>query len=211
MNDPLYRSLAEPLGFSSFADILFPDDRILLVPDAEIAVEPRISAKIVKFLLKYEMKAENVSVLLMESEEKALTESSQLPTGVPLVIHHPERRDRLALLGVDVDDQPIALNRELVDADMVITIGRFHPKKQSTRQRNYFGVHSAVFPRFADGETIRRFSEAKGTERRKLRNEVEEVARQLGIVFTVQLLRQRGEPDRFVVGRPDLVLVELEK
>lgn len=206
-------ALLRPLGFESLTDILFPEDRLLVVPDAEIASEPEILAEIVAELLQAGMQASDVSILLTEADEKkgdaARTTSyaKLLPDGVSIPIHQPSRRDRLALLGVNANGQPIALCRELVDADMILTVGRFF----SRATKDYFGLHTALFPRFADQETQFRFATAaaSATARRKLREEVEEVARQLGILFTVQLLSRQGKTVRVLAGLPQIVAKQL--
>lgn len=211
MNDPMGDFLSEPLGFTSFGDILFSEDHILLVPDAETAAESEIAVKVVNTMLKFGADAGQLAILVAESEERPVAESliDFVSKGLRIVVHRPELRGSLALLGVDAEDRPIALNRELVDADMIVTLGRYYPAKN--RQRDHFGLHTAIYPRFADRETIRRFAETSGAGRRLLRGEVEEVARQLGVLFTVQWLRRRARPDFIVSGLPEQVAAELEK
>ena len=213
MKELLHSSLAFPLGFPELSATFFPGDRVVLVPDHEMAFEPDIFDEISKILVEYGLSPKDISVILTEEEEKQRRSESILSSfpEVRILFHKSESRDDLALLGVDINDEPIALNRELVDADAVISIGRYHSKKKSHKPKNYFGPHSSIFPRFSDRKTLLRFDAAKGTLRRKLELEVEEVARQLGVLFTIQLLRRPGKPDIVVSGNPELVVEVLEK
>lgn len=194
-------ALSSPRGFPTLSQTVFPGDRVLLAPDAEIATETAILAEMVQIFLETELAAEEITVLFGNNEQAdSETLRTLVPEGVRILLHQPERRDRLAVLGVNDADEPIVLARELVDADMVFSVGRFRRR----RSKGHFGLHSAIFPRFSDQETRLRFESAKDSQRRRLEAEVEEVARQLGVVFTMQLFKEKGR-FHFVAGRPDLI------
>lgn len=203
MNESLRKALDRPLGFPSLEQTFFSGDRILFVPDAEFASDFETLLEIVDAFLDHGIRAEDLSILLTEPEEKtALRElRPRLRPEIGLFFHRPSQRERLALLGVNADDEPIALCRELVDADMVVSIGRYNPKSSG----DHFGLHTAIFPRFSDQETQARFSQAKGTARRKRNEEVREVAKQLGVVFTIQFHQRRGSSVQVAAGRPEAV------
>jgi nickel-dependent lactate racemase len=202
MTQSLQEILTEPLGFPNISQTMFSGDRVLLVPDAEYAGEPESVAEIVAILLQNALQCEDVTILLTDAEETAAKNLlKQLPDGVRILFHKPERSERLALLGVNGANEPIVLCRELIDADLVISIGRFYRKKP----KNYFGVHSAIFPRFSDLQTQIRFAKSPKSSHRQRIAEVEEVARQLGIVFTIQFLKERGKPTKIAAGLPELV------
>lgn len=202
MNENIHKALNSPLGFPSLAEILFVGDRILLVPDAAVVDEPDWLMKIVETLIQAGSSAEDISILCSENEEAAAeTLRGKLGCEVDILIHRPARPEGLALLGVNENDQPIALCRALVDADMVITIGRHSERSK----KDYFGIHTTIFPRLSDQETQRRFASTKGTQRRKLKKEVDEAAKLLGVLFTVQFIEQREKESLVVAGLPDLV------
>jgi nickel-dependent lactate racemase len=206
----LKKILTVPLGFPILSQTVFPGDRIFLVPDAEYAGESEILAEITDILIQNGLNAENITILVTDAEEKSsVTElKKRLPTGVQIRIHRPGQREQLALLGVNASDKPIFLFRELIDADMVISIGRFYTTK---KPKDYFGVHSAIFPRFSESVTQHRFAESKGTQRRKLDEEVQEAARLLGVFFTIQFHKERGKTIRAAAGLPELVTETLQK
>lgn len=202
MNEKIRKALEYPLGLPSLAEILFAGDRILLVPDAAITAEPDLLAEIIDFLTRSDVQIGSIAILLTENEEKTTKNlRDKLGNQINIIVHQPSRRDRLALLGVDLNDQPIALCRDLVDADMIITVGRYSNRVS----KDNFGLHSTVFPRFSDQETQLRFASMKGIQRRKLKNEVEEVAKLLGILFTVQFIAQQEKTNHVVAGIPGFV------
>ena len=202
MSTSVRSTLTNPLGLPALRQLFFPEDRIVLVPDADYADKANVLLEIIQTFLEEGAAPQQLTLLLTDAEEKsAITSlSSRLPKGIRLHFHHPEKRQMLARLGVNTNNKPIMLCRELVDADLVLTIGRFRVRSV----QSHFGIHSAVFPRFSDSETQRRFLSA-GTSHRKLLAETEQVAALLGILFTIQFLHQKGQPLQMAAGLPQLV------
>ncbi|MDR1964093.1 MAG: lactate racemase domain-containing protein [Planctomycetaceae bacterium] len=196
--------LTNPLGFPILSQTVFPGDHVLLVPDSEYAGESEILAEIATILLENGLNTEDIQILLTDSEEVTVSSRLQkrLPKGVRIPVHRPARREQLALLGVNKADEPIALCRDLIDADLVISVGRFYTKPP----KDHFGLHTAIFPRFSDAATQHRFAEAKGgAKHRQLQAEVDEAAQLLGIIFTIQFLQERGKSLQIAAGLPELV------
>lgn len=207
MKTPLRSALENLHGLPSLDRTVFPGDRVLLVPDAEIALETGLLAEVAVTLLdllrEHGTEPGELSVLIDEAEEKAAGEAlaAMLPEKVRLLVHRPERPGSLALLGVSAEDEPIALARDIAEYDLVVPVGRFYRR----RPKDHFGLFTAIFPRFSGTETRKRFADAPGTARRRLAAEVDEVARRLGVLLAVQILRQKGKPDRIAAGLPDEV------
>ncbi|MDR0706167.1 MAG: lactate racemase domain-containing protein, partial [Planctomycetaceae bacterium] len=147
--------LAKPLGFPSLSQMVFPGDRVFLVPDAEYAEEPKILTEIVHVLLENGFNAHDIQILLTDSEELTVSKSlkNRLPSDIQILFHRPGRRDQHALLGINKSNEPISLCRDLIDADLVISIGRFYAKHDAKQPKDHFGLHSAIFPRFSDSAT----------------------------------------------------------
>ncbi|MDR2114952.1 MAG: lactate racemase domain-containing protein [Planctomycetaceae bacterium] len=203
----LSQILNEPLGFPPLSQMVFPGDRVFLVPDAEYAEKTETLSEIVTILLKNGFNAKDIQILLTDSEELTASKLLQncLPSDVRILFHRPARRDLHALLGVNEADEPISLCRDLIDADLIISIGRFYTKQP----QNYFGLHSAIFPRFSDSATQHRFAETDKRKHRQLQAEVDEAAKLLGIIFTIQFLHEHGKPIKIAAGLPDLVVEKL--
>lgn len=210
---------SDPLEHPPLENSVFPDDRVVLVPDRHVLRYPLFLSKIVLFLVEHGIAPTDLRIIVGEKEHKHATESlrKRLPekVGAELVIesHDPVVRERLALLGIDRNDAPIMLARSIIDADFVMTLGRFRPVKTL----GYFGVHSALYPRFSDFETQARFAgeaanpHSRGMRYRNLGRECEDVASLLGLAFTVQLiLDDSGRPARITAGNPTAVAAEYE-
>jgi hypothetical protein len=204
----LNQILTAPLGFPPLSQMVFPGDRVFLVPDAEYADKPEILIEIVEILLENGFNADDIQILLTDSEEFTISKLLQprLPLGIRVLFHRPSRRDLHALLGVNKADEPISLCRDLIDADLVISIGRFYAKQPP----NHFGLHSAIFPRFSDSTTQHRFAETDKRKHRQLQAEVDEAAKLLGVIFTIQFLHERGKPTKIAAGLPELVTEALK-
>jgi nickel-dependent lactate racemase len=210
----LRQGLSDPLGFSSLKDVLFPEDKIVLVPDDSCVTRPEILKELTAVFLENGILPPDISILLtgIDNQIPKKNITDVLPDGIAVRVFNPSTNGSLALLGVDESGQPIAVCRHLVDADMVITAGELKLKSDGS----YFGIHSAVFPRFASTEIQRRFVSARGIKRKKLQKEIENAANLLGIVFTVQFTveckrstgkkkEQSEEELRFITGLPQLV------
>jgi hypothetical protein len=189
------------------SQLVFPGDRVLLVPDADYAEKPEILAEIVAVLLENGFNAQDVQILLTDSEEIRVARLLQnhLPSEVRLLFHRPSQPNHHALLGVNENNEPITLCRDLIDADLVISVCRFYSKQP----QHHFGIHSAIFPRFSNTETQHRFAETKNKKLRRLQAEVEEVARLLGVIFTIQFRHERGKQTKIAAGLPELVVKTL--
>jgi nickel-dependent lactate racemase len=215
----LRQGLLNPLGFSSLKDVLFPEDKILLVPDDSAIARPEILKELITVFLENGIEAQDISVLLtsVDNQTRGKSIAFTLPDRIEIKVFNPSMNGSLALLGIDESGLPVALCRHLVDADMVITVGELKQKSSGS----YFGIHSAVFPRFANTESQQRFASVKGAERKKLQKETDNAANLLGIVFTIQFSvegksstgknagrktkENSGEKLYFIAGLPQLV------
>lgn len=182
------QALTEPLGLPKLDQLFFEGDKIAVVPDEQHALQGGVLREVVSAFLDAGAKPEQITVLLTENEERSADAKlkRELPDGVKWSFHHGGRREHLARLGVNDEDKPIMLCRELVDADLVLTVGRYHKRSP----KDYYGVHHSVFPRFSDSETQQRF--LRPSQKRKLETEVQQVGDYLGVIFTLQILYERG-------------------
>jgi nickel-dependent lactate racemase len=105
------------------------------------------------------------------------------------ITHDPSDTQQMAYLAAAESGEPIAVNRALHEADLVLPIGCL----RSHLCGGYFGIHTALFPGFSDEKTRSRFRSAatldtKRPNKRKLVEEAEHVAWLLGINFTIQVV-----------------------
>lgn len=147
-------ALASPKGYPPLSQAVFPDDRVVVVPDEFAVSQPQILAEMVDVLLEAGVDARDIAVMLTESDERkhgAAFRAAFSGFSVRIPVHHPALRQDLALLATDERDEPIAINREIVDADLVLLVQRKPSRGAADR-------NSALYPRFADANTIFRLA-----------------------------------------------------
>jgi hypothetical protein len=106
-------------------------------------------------------------------------EGAAMPPGVGLSAHAPHDRERMAYLASTKSGRRVYLNRRVVDADVVIAIGRVGPDPALGMR----GPASAVFPDLSDKP--RAFSAAPAAERGETTGQIDEINWLLGITFQV--------------------------
>ena len=208
-------ALKNPIDFPHISQVVYPGDKVAVAVDAFVVRRPGLLADFVAEIMAVDLDANDITVLMLESERKMY--EAPLRTALPeeyraairVVGHNPLDPQSLAMLGVAKDDSPIMLNRSLVDADVVIPIERHEAainRGQASALTGHFGMHSVIYPRFADGETQKRFlfSGAKKNREKLLAAlvaEVDEIVYALGVMMTVQILTDsQDEITRFIVG-----------
>lgn len=196
-----------PVGSLSLSEYIFPGDRVVIVPDKRAAKQKRVLVALISRILQSGSLLENITLILTENElreqESAIREElgREISSGENLRIlaHFPGNRREIAHLGASAKGEPIGFSREIVDADFVIPIG-IPPRG---KRNGYYGIHTALFPRFSDQETQMRFAQAESgkippSRKKTLIREVEEAANLLGIVFTIQRIGEQwfcGNPE----------------
>lgn len=108
--------------------------------------------------------------------------------GARQVFHNARERAELAFVNVDEEGHEVLLNRALVDADVMISLGCLHVDNA----RGYHGPHSAWYPRFADEAAQQRFrlwQASSGQEKKEAaRQAAEQAGWLLGALYTVQVV-----------------------
>ncbi|MDZ4820976.1 MAG: lactate racemase domain-containing protein [Planctomycetota bacterium] len=133
-----------------------------------LALEPRVPAveqivlAAVELIVANGIAASDITILqthseslLREDPRRLLPEN--LRNAVVLLAHHPENRADLGYLGADDQDQPIYINRQVLDADIVVPISC----APTQRDLLYGGVASLLYPTFADSVAQQRCRAAR--------------------------------------------------
>ena len=205
--DVLAEALQRPLDYPPLAASATPGDRVVLAMDPGTPQGDELAAVVIRALLDAGVDPDGISVLRTQADVDAGADDPRrlLPEAIAarivLVAHDPADRRQLALLSSTKEGHPILLNRVLHEADLVVPIGCL----RGASAGGYYGIHTAVFPTFSDLKAAERFRcvkslEANGTDRRRLVEEVEEVAWLLGVNFTVQLVPAAGDAVMHVVA-----------
>lgn len=192
-------ALAEPLDYPPLAKFATSGDRVMLALNRGVPQAAEVTAAVVRALVGSGIDADGISILLPQQEGKIEPEDpcrlvdEDIRDRIEVLVHAPADRRQLAYLAADESAEAILINRALHEADVVLPVGCMH----DNRAAGYFGIHGVVYPTFSDKKTIKRFRglgslEADGARKRKLIERVDNVARLLGVMLTIQVVPGEG-------------------
>ena len=192
-------ALRQPIGFPALRETVVAGDRVAVALEVGLVQPVAVVTGIVQELLAAQIEPSHIT--LVRSARDAQLWRGDLTRDLPddvrgqitVRVHDPTDQSDLCLLNVSHDDRPIYLNREMVDADLVLPVGMIRPRGSS----GYLGVHGSWFPTFADQETQQRFLKPQSmlspAEFRRRCAEAREAAWMLGVRLSLQLIPGRGE------------------
>ncbi|MBI3469032.1 MAG: DUF2088 domain-containing protein [Planctomycetes bacterium] len=202
-------AIEAPLDFPPLRQAVVPGDHVAIVLDDGIPHAGEVLGPLIECLIGADVQPGDIQIVQVPpsgTTRNGLTPDG-LPLGVRFVQHDPQDRNRLSYLASTQSGVRVYLNREVVDADLVVLVGRvdYHPIL------GYRGTGSSVYPGLADDEAARRFRTQIGKpisqrSRAAARRETDEVSWLLGIQFAVQLLMGPGNAVvQVLAGRCDQV------
>ena len=204
------QALRCPIGLPVLQDCAVPGDRVVVVADPATPALVEIVTQVVEELQCIAEEGVTVTILLpaeprAESWRSLVTDCPVHMQGkVQLVVHNPSDAAQCGYLASSSGGNRVYLNKHLLDADLVVSIGVIG----FDSQLGYKGTTSVVFPAFSDLDTIR---ETTGTghpeltpdERRPMRELVDEIGWLLGTQFSVQVVPSAdGGISRVFAGLP---------
>ncbi|REJ71020.1 MAG: DUF2088 domain-containing protein [Planctomycetota bacterium] len=207
-------ALKKPLEFPPLAQCVFPDDRIAIVVDRHTPCAPEILAEVWSVLAQRGVSPSDVIVLqpahflgMTPPDPRGLLpdEVSRL---VSRQIHDPTVKGGCRYLAATASGERVYLSKELVDADMMISIGPI----QFDSLLGYRGTHSAIYPGLSTTEAMRKahgqgHDELTADDPRPLRQMVDEIAWLLGAQFSIQVIPACGAGAAAVIaGQAESVL-----
>ncbi len=149
------QSLNNPIDFPPVSAAIAPGDRIALAVDPYVPQLAEVLSAVISELSQTECEGIDI-VLWDEASDETLLELQKVFGASNQVIRHDsEKRNSLRYVGVDLDDEPIYINRFLVDADFILPIVTMRPL-DAHRQRESGGV----FPVFADSNSRIRYQKS---------------------------------------------------
>jgi nickel-dependent lactate racemase len=211
----LRAALESPVVFPPLEQAVIPDDRVVLVLDRDVPCSSIIVAEVWERLQERGIQPEALMVLQPSdlSAGPPVDPRSELPTTVrDKVAWHvhqsvPEEEGGVHYLATTAAGERIYLAGEVLDADVIISIGRigFDPLL------GYRGTNSAFYPGLSTAEAVKRMhgqghSELGSEDERPLRQMVDEVGWLLGTQFTIQVLpASDGGVAQIIAGATDSV------
>ncbi len=206
-------ALDDPLDYPPLARITTPGDRVVLTLDHGVPQAAEVVAAVIRSLLDARVDPDGITVLQTRADvdtgagDPCRSTPESLRDRITLLTHDPANRELIAYLAATDAGEPILLHRAIQNADLVLPIGCLHGDSTA----GYYGIHSGVYPAFADQKTLSRFRApgtlyADGQQKSKLRADVEQAAWLLGVNFTIQLVPgPGGSVMQVLAGQSDAV------
>lgn len=135
----LAEALDRPLDYPPLRETVVPGDRVVIVADPDLPDAERVLEAI-----RDRLKAAEV-----ESIRLLCSRPPDFRSGLETIIHRPDDRAELAYLATTSGGRRVYLNREVTDADWVVTVGTlgFDPIV------GYRGPWSVLYPGMSDRES----------------------------------------------------------
>ena len=195
LTDDLREALDHPLDFPPLEQALIPDDHVVLALDRNTPEAAALVAATWRVLEQRQIRPENVTIV----QPAALNGRPQrdprtdLPHAVReqigWTIHDPTDQTGCRYLASTAAGDRVYLANAVVDADVVVTIGRigFDPVLGHT------GTNSVFYPGLSSADAIGRahgqgHSELEPDDVRPLRQMIDEIGWLLGTQFSIQVI-----------------------
>lgn len=187
-------ALANPIGYPPLLQTLVPGDRVAIACDPEGAGVIQALEEVIGTLKQAEVGTITVVVPITSVDLSGIS--------VPVVQHRRDDREQLAYLATTQSGQRVYLNRELTEADSVVTICRVAPDDRG----RLHGPWSLLSPAFADDDGLR----SDRTAVSDASDESNEVPWLLGNPFQVALLSADRGVGNVLAGGAETVLQATE-
>ncbi|MCA9047619.1 MAG: DUF2088 domain-containing protein, partial [Planctomycetaceae bacterium] len=206
-------ALTAPIGLPALIECVVPGDRVVIAVDPETPGWMEIVEQVTESLQLLGHGGVTITLLLPQDPSGDEWEPflsglpEQIRSALATRIHHPQDAEERGYLASSSGGERIYLNRQLLDADLIVTIGVIG----FDSLLGYRGTSSVIFPSFSDEETIREtrvpgHPELTPDQKRPRRELVDEIGWLLGTQFTVQVLPDAdGNIGRVLTGAPDQV------
>ena len=191
-------ALRTPVEYPPLADVTISEDEIAIVLEDSVPCVADVLSGLIDELLATGTTPERISVVM--SPTNALSAASVLRrvdssvrNSIRVIEHNPDDKEQLSYLGPTKSGEPVYINRQIFDADVVIPVGTI----KRPRLAGNFGVCGSVYPWFSNRETLKRFqsptSSSTKAKRKALRDETREVSWMMGTRMTIQVVPGPGE------------------
>jgi nickel-dependent lactate racemase len=196
-----------------------PGDHVVLALEPSVPQAPAIVAAIVSILIEGGVAVDDITIVRTPTDVEAhqIDPRSALPeehrSAVKLETHASDDQDQLAFLAADPKGEPIYLNRQMCEADLVVPIGYLRPDDCAHRNGRRGIWNATIYPTFGDGKTLDHFlvngvplTEGQLSHRHK---QIDQVAWLLGVQVTAQVVPGAGNSAwKVLFGSPAAVFRE---
>jgi nickel-dependent lactate racemase len=203
------KAIESPIAFPPLRQAIVPGDHVAIVLDEGIPQPAEVLGPVIECLADAGVQRHDTLIVEIprHTDPRNVLTADVLPPGIRLVQHDPHDRNRLSYLASTKAETRVYLNREVVDADLVVLVGRV----EYDPILHFRGTASSVFPGLADAAAQQVFRSQISkliTAKSQLaaRQESDEVAWLLGVQFAVQIVvGRRNEVVKVLAGHgPDV-------
>ncbi|MCA9259924.1 MAG: DUF2088 domain-containing protein, partial [Planctomycetales bacterium] len=149
-------ALSHPLEFPPLAKATVPGDHAAVAIADSAPQRADLALGVVESLCGAGVEPDDVTLVLESplDDESLLLERLQRRGfgGVQLETHNPDDDDRLAMVGVDENQEPLRLNRTLVEADLTMLVTGAPPHRLLGGSP---GAYAGLYPQFGSRENLR--------------------------------------------------------
>jgi nickel-dependent lactate racemase len=204
------RALERPFKFPALSSCIVPGDCVA-VPVGDGV--PRVGEVVRGAVEAFEnagIDTEAISIVTADAATMQLCQggfaarSARLPQ---FVVHDPDGKDNLCMVGLTRKKEPVVVNRTIFDADVVLPIG-------CTRAGG--GAFDCLFPNFSGAEAIARFrtpaNVSSAADVAKRIKEAKEAGWLIGVLMVMQVVPGPDESVAHIVaGEPEAVARRCQK
>lgn len=214
------RAIATLLDFPPLRRAVVPGDHIILALSPGVPQAADVVAAIVPELIAGGAAPADVTVVCApgEGDDSAALQQHDPRRGLPeelrqavqLAVHHPATEGEVSYLAANAQGEPIYLNRQMCDADLVLPIGCLLPDHSASKNGRGGIWNETLFPTFSDRNTIEHFAPngvavSPGQQAHRQR-QIDDVAWRMGVQITVQVVPGSGNRAMHVLaGAPESV------
>lgn len=191
-------ALEHPLDFPPLGQLFTPGDRVVLALDRNTPRADLVLAEVLPILQQRGVAPENIHILQPaalsgEPADPRTALPAELREVVSWKIHDPTDETQLGYLATTARNERIYLARDLLDADIVISVGGMHYDPVI----GFRGTGSVFYPWLSSSAAISHahglaHSELDPDDERPLRQEIDEIAWLVGAQFSIQVLPAAG-------------------
>ncbi len=184
IRDMVRDAVTDPLEFPDLGFAILEEDLVAIALEAGVPNSESIVYELVAWLLERNLRPEQITVVLAAREEAALQsmrQALQSTVGIRIVPHAPQDTERLEYVAASETADPIYIQRDLVEAAVVLPIYCIrHPDALSASDLY------AMCPGFADAKTQQRWNLAWLKDNEQHRHLQAKLSREAGWLMGIQ-------------------------
>lgn len=176
------RALEAPIDLPPLSRCVVPGDRVVIAFDPAVPDLATVLSVVINVLEAAGVEREGIVVLATDPSRVPTT--PDVPAGVAVVCHQADDPKEMAYLAATEAGRRVHLNRLLVDADFVMSIGTV----ARDSSLGWSGPWATIFPGLSDRETRQSYSTGARSAAQVLLRESSEVGWLLGNQFQIGVI-----------------------